>query len=97
MLRVYQISRGNDLLFGTAPDANTAISLIELAKLKGGSGVSLHGKLGDREFSGEATFEEACEDIASLPTEVLFFANQCGGKVGWYDGQHEKCCGNCRA
>ena len=25
------------------------------------------------------------------------FAAHCSGRVGWFDGDHPECCGNCRA
>lgn len=54
-VKVYAIMNGNDLPFGTAFDAPTLLSLIELAKLKGAIGVSLHSQT----ISGEMSFNDA--------------------------------------
>lgn len=32
-----------------------------------------------------------------LREEDRSFAAACNGRVGWFDGNHPQCCGNCRA
>lgn len=59
-VHVYMIATGGDLPIGTAINGITLISLIELAKLKGASGVSLHGPLETGSIvSGEMSINDA--------------------------------------
>jgi hypothetical protein len=59
-IKVYAIMSGGDLPFGTAYDGPTMLSLVELAKLKGASGVSIHAVRGfNFPYSGEKSFADA--------------------------------------
>ena len=45
-----------------------------------------------RQYAGETvTYQIRC-----LP-KATEFAHACDGRVGWYNGDHPCCCGNCRA
>lgn len=55
----------NETIVGTANDAVTALSLIKLVEYSGGSGVSLHGSIGEEKLSGDCTFSEARQTIES--------------------------------
>lgn len=44
-----------------------------------------------------AGFQEYLEIQHAATASPGIFADACGGRVGWYDGNHPRCCGNCRA
>jgi hypothetical protein len=45
----------------------------------------------------EMTLGDARTVVQELKIRLSGFASACEGKVGWFDGDHPECCGNCRA
>jgi hypothetical protein len=77
-LFVYQIGgRDNDRIIGVAHDTDTMRSLIELAELRGATGVSLHGTVPHmrESVSGEFTLSEAkreyCKAVDAATAEIM--------------------------
>ena len=68
---VYMILSGQDLPIGVARDTPTLLSLIELARLKGAIGLSLHGTLPcGTQISGEMSLAAAKEIASANPTQL---------------------------
>jgi len=77
-LFVYQIGgRDNDRVIGVAYDTDTMRALIELAELRGASGVSLHGTVPHmrESVSGEFTLSEAkreyCKAVDAATASIM--------------------------
>jgi hypothetical protein len=59
-IKIFAIGRNGESFMGTAHDAWTALSLLELVESKGGYAVSLHGNYGTpNAVSGELLLVEA--------------------------------------
>jgi hypothetical protein len=63
MIRVFAIETGRDTHLGTVNDLQGLASLVELARLLGASGVSLHGEIGPLQYSGESEIPSVLEEI----------------------------------
>ena len=59
-----------ECFIGTAHDAITAMSLLDLVEKNGGYAVSLHGKCNENTLSGEFTLPEARNHFNKIIKEV---------------------------